>query len=64
MHKLVQLLVLGAVHESRKLLVLVRNHVTRAISDYVQAVSQKPEMKPFEQLIYPNKSSATKRTDF
>ncbi|CAH1967906.1 unnamed protein product [Acanthoscelides obtectus] len=41
---------------STKLLVVVRDPVTRAISDYTQAISKKPEMKPFEQLVFVNGS--------
>ncbi|KAF7265797.1 hypothetical protein GWI33_020872 [Rhynchophorus ferrugineus] len=36
---------------SMKLLVVVRDPVTRAISDYTQAISKKPDMKPFESLV-------------
>ncbi|XP_022906673.1 heparan sulfate glucosamine 3-O-sulfotransferase 3B1 [Onthophagus taurus] len=39
---------------STKLLVVVRNPVTRAISDYTQAISKKPEMKKFEDLVFVN----------
>lgn len=41
---------------STKLLVVVRDPVTRAISDYTQSVSKKPDMKPFEQLVFVNGS--------
>ncbi|KAK9708801.1 Sulfotransferase domain [Popillia japonica] len=41
---------------STKLLVVVRNPVTRAISDYTQAISKKPDMKPFEHLVFVNGS--------
>lgn len=41
---------------STKLLVVVRDPVTRAISDYTQAVSKKPEMAPFEKLAFINGS--------
>ncbi|KAJ3666570.1 hypothetical protein Zmor_002007 [Zophobas morio] len=51
MRKLVHLLVLGAAHFHK-----IPDLVTRAISDYTQAVSKKPEMKPFEQLILLNNS--------
>ncbi|GJQ79995.1 putative sulfotransferase [Trypoxylus dichotomus] len=44
---------------STKLLVVVRNPVTRAISDYTQAISKKPDMKPFEQLVFVNGSDRT-----
>ena len=35
--------------KSVKLIVVVRDPVTRAISDYTQALSKRPEIKPFEQ---------------
>ncbi|XP_018565882.1 heparan sulfate glucosamine 3-O-sulfotransferase 3B1 [Anoplophora glabripennis] len=41
---------------STKLLVVVRDPVTRAISDYAQAISKKYDMKPFEQLVFVNGS--------
>lgn len=37
-----------------KLLVVVRDPVTRAISDYTQAASKKPDMRRFEDLAFPN----------
>ncbi|KAK9883080.1 hypothetical protein WA026_001282 [Henosepilachna vigintioctopunctata] len=39
---------------STKLLVVVRNPVTRAISDYTQAISKRPDMKKFESLVFIN----------
>ncbi|XP_045476738.1 heparan sulfate glucosamine 3-O-sulfotransferase 3B1 [Harmonia axyridis] len=39
---------------STKLLVVVRNPVTRAISDYTQAASKRPEMDKFESLVFIN----------
>ncbi|CAH1100768.1 unnamed protein product [Psylliodes chrysocephalus] len=41
---------------STKLLIVVRDPVTRAISDYAQAISKKVDMKPFEQLVFVNGS--------
>lgn len=41
---------------STKLLVVVRDPVTRAISDYAQAISKKKDMKPFEHLVFVNGS--------
>lgn len=41
---------------STKLLVVVRDPVTRAISDYTQAASKKTDMKKFEQLAFVNGS--------
>ncbi|KAJ6636955.1 Heparan sulfate glucosamine 3-O-sulfotransferase 3A1 [Pseudolycoriella hygida] len=39
-----------------KLMVVVRDPVTRAISDYTQAASKKPGMKKFEELVFLNGS--------
>lgn len=39
-----------------RLLVVVRDPVTRAISDYTQAASKKPGMKKFEELVFLNAS--------
>lgn len=39
---------------SRRLLVVVRDPVTRAISDYTQAASKKKDMKKFEELVFSN----------
>ncbi|XP_066140510.1 heparan sulfate glucosamine 3-O-sulfotransferase 3A1 [Euwallacea fornicatus] len=44
---------------STKLLVVVRDPVTRAISDYTQAASKKPEMKRFEDLVFVNGTIGT-----
>lgn len=41
---------------SIKLLLVVRDPVTRAISDYTQAISKKIDMKHFEDLVFVNKS--------
>lgn len=49
----------GRVHQmnpSMKLLVVVRDPVTRAISDYTQAISKKLDMRPFERLAFVNGS--------
>lgn len=40
-------------------MVVVRDPVTRAISDYAQAISKKKDMKPFEQLVFVNGSIGT-----
>lgn len=40
----------------RRLLVVVRDPVTRAISDYTQAASKKEGMKRFEELAFFNES--------
>lgn len=42
---------------STKLLVVVRDPVTRAISDYTQAISKKPDMHNFERLVFVNGST-------
>lgn len=42
-----------------KLLVVVRDPVTRAMSDYAQTASKRPEIKPFERLAFLNQSAAT-----
>lgn len=42
---------------STKLLVVVRDPVTRAISDYTQAISKKPHLRRFEELAFLNSSS-------
>ncbi|KAJ3651449.1 hypothetical protein Zmor_017492 [Zophobas morio] len=39
---------------AQMMLVVVGDPVKQAISDYTQAVSKKPEMKPFEQLVFFN----------
>lgn len=39
-----------------RLLVVVRDPVTRAISDYTQAASKKEGMKKFEELAFVNES--------
>ncbi|XP_017776166.1 PREDICTED: heparan sulfate glucosamine 3-O-sulfotransferase 3A1 [Nicrophorus vespilloides] len=48
---------------STKLLVVVRDPVTRAISDYTQAISKKPDMKKFEALSFINSSMRMKEVD-
>lgn len=40
-----------------RLLVVVRDPVTRAISDYAQAASKRKEMKTFEELAFLNLTS-------
>ena len=63
MHKLIHALVLGAAHESlHEFLVIVHDQGVvhydqeRAIANYTQAGSKKPEMKTFEQLVFLNTS--------
>lgn len=40
-----------------RLLVVVRDPVTRAISDYTQAASKRKEMKSFEELAFLNQTT-------
>lgn len=40
-----------------RLLVVVRDPVTRAISDYTQAASKRKEMKAFEELAFLNRTT-------
>ncbi|XP_034119402.1 heparan sulfate glucosamine 3-O-sulfotransferase 6 [Drosophila albomicans] len=47
-----------------KLLIVVRDPVTRAISDYTQAASKKSDMKRFEQLAFVNGSYAVVDTNW
>ncbi|KAH8238224.1 hypothetical protein KR032_001305 [Drosophila birchii] len=47
-----------------KLLIVVRDPVTRAISDYTQAASKKADMKRFEQLAFVNGSYSTVDTNW
>uniref|UniRef100_A0A1A9W1W4 Rapamycin-insensitive companion of mTOR n=1 Tax=Glossina brevipalpis TaxID=37001 RepID=A0A1A9W1W4_9MUSC len=49
---------------STKLLVVVRDPVTRAISDYTQAASKKSDMKRFEELAFVNGSYAVVDTNW
>lgn len=44
------------IHVHFRLLVVVRDPVTRAISDYTQATSKKADMKKFEELAFINGS--------
>lgn len=46
-----------------RLLVVVRDPVTRAISDYTQAASKRKEMKTFEQLAFLNRSTIGEKCD-
>lgn len=39
-----------------KLIIVVRNPVTRAISDYTQTLSKKPEISTFEVLAFKNRT--------
>lgn len=44
-----------------KLIVVVRDPVTRAISDYTQIISKTPDIPPFESLAFKNRSTGTER---
>lgn len=45
-----------------RLLVVVRDPVTRAISDYTQAASKRKEMKSFEELAFLNQTTGKEQT--
>ncbi|XP_037817009.1 heparan sulfate glucosamine 3-O-sulfotransferase 6 isoform X1 [Lucilia sericata] len=51
-------------NSNTKLLVVVRDPVTRAISDYTQAASKKTDMKRFEELAFVNGSYAVVDTNW
>lgn len=42
-----------------KLIVVVRDPVTRAISDYTQIISKTPDIPPFESLAFKNRTTGT-----
>lgn len=43
-----------------KLIVVVRDPVTRAISDYTQIISKTPDIPPFESLAFKNRTTGTR----
>ncbi|KAI5091602.1 heparan sulfate glucosamine 3-O-sulfotransferase 2, partial [Silurus meridionalis] len=47
---------IASMSQDTKLIVVVRNPVTRAISDYTQTLSKKPDIPSFEELAFKNKS--------
>ena len=47
---------ISSMSHKTKLIVVVRNPVTRAISDYTQTLSKKPDIPTFEELAFKNKS--------
>lgn len=49
-----------AMSQDVKLIVVVRDPVTRAISDYTQIISKTPDIPPFESLAFKNRSTGTK----
>ncbi|KAM8844760.1 heparan sulfate glucosamine 3-O-sulfotransferase 2 [Spinachia spinachia] len=47
---------ISSMSHQTKLIVVVRNPVTRAISDYTQTLSKKPDIPAFDQLAFKNRS--------
>ena len=47
-----------------KLIVVVRNPVTRAISDYAQGLDRRPDLKPFEQMAFLDNSTEIVNTSW
>eukprot|EP00066_Takifugu_rubripes_P002771 XP_003964896.1 PREDICTED: heparan sulfate glucosamine 3-O-sulfotransferase 2-like [Takifugu rubripes] len=47
---------IASMSQETKLIVVVRNPVTRAISDYTQTLSKKPDIPTFEDLAFKNRS--------
>ncbi|KAM6957482.1 heparan sulfate glucosamine 3-O-sulfotransferase 2 [Aplochiton taeniatus] len=47
---------IASMSHDTKLIVVVRNPVTRAISDYTQTLSKKPDIPTFEELAFKNRS--------
>lgn len=47
---------IASMSPNTKLIVVVRNPVTRAISDYTQTLSKKPDIPTFEELAFQNRS--------
>ncbi|KAM9494688.1 heparan sulfate glucosamine 3-O-sulfotransferase 2 [Clarias gariepinus] len=47
---------IATMSQETKLIVVVRNPVTRAISDYTQTLSKKPDIPSFEELAFKNRS--------
>nr|XP_061838227.1 heparan sulfate glucosamine 3-O-sulfotransferase 2-like [Nerophis lumbriciformis] len=47
---------ISSMSHQTKLIVVVRNPVTRAISDYTQTLSKKPDLPTFEELAFKNRS--------
>lgn len=48
-----------AMSQHVKLIVVVRDPVTRAISDYTQIISKTPDIPAFESLAFKNRSTGT-----
>ncbi|XP_037665753.1 heparan sulfate glucosamine 3-O-sulfotransferase 3A1 [Choloepus didactylus] len=48
---------IAAMSRATKLIVVVRDPVTRAISDYTQTLSKRPDIPPFESLTFANRTA-------
>lgn len=48
---------ISAMSKATKLIVVVRDPVTRAISDYTQTLSKRPDIPPFESLTFKNRTA-------
>ncbi|XP_066221017.1 heparan sulfate glucosamine 3-O-sulfotransferase 3B1 [Saccopteryx leptura] len=48
---------ISAMSKDTKLIVVVRDPVTRAVSDYTQTLSKRPDIPPFESLTFRNRSA-------
>ncbi|XP_023672294.1 heparan sulfate glucosamine 3-O-sulfotransferase 2 isoform X1 [Paramormyrops kingsleyae] len=55
---------ISSMSRDTKLIVVVRNPVTRAISDYTQTLSKKPDIPSFEDLAFKNRSLGTVDTSW
>ncbi|XP_077590428.1 heparan sulfate glucosamine 3-O-sulfotransferase 2 [Stigmatopora nigra] len=55
---------ISSMSQQIKLIVVVRNPVTRAISDYTQTLSKKPDIPTFEELAFKNRSLGTVDTSW
>ncbi|XP_017562953.1 heparan sulfate glucosamine 3-O-sulfotransferase 2 [Pygocentrus nattereri] len=55
---------IASMSRETKLIVVVRNPVTRAISDYTQTLSKKPDIPTFEELAFKNRSQGVVDTSW
>ncbi|KAJ7992460.1 hypothetical protein DPEC_G00278780 [Dallia pectoralis] len=55
---------IASMSPNTKLIVVVRNPVTRAISDYTQTLSKKPDIPTFEDLAFQNRSQGSVDTSW
>ncbi|KAL7829801.1 hypothetical protein AOLI_G00306860 [Acnodon oligacanthus] len=55
---------IASMSRETKLIVVVRNPVTRAISDYTQTLSKKPDIPSFEELAFKNRSEGVVDTSW